>query len=987
MSLVNINIIRCPTRAILFSDLHYSHKTKDTCFKVLRFIHDQARKNGAVVYFLGDFWDHVYRRGTLPVDLLNEVVRFFKTEWLVALVMIPGNHDQFDADGKEHGLEMFKNIDRITVYDTPTFEKNQIFIPYTKDNQLIKDIMVEGVEKGGKMVFAHLDVIGAQMNNTKVSTRGCSKDIFTIPTYSGHYHKPSKHGNVSYIGSPYQIHLGEAGDKKTLKMVDYTTGELIEEIPIDFGIRHYKLGVMDDIPEDIKANDRLVITSHNFLAQNDARMNELRKKGVIVTIKEPVVKKESTRIKIAPNDDPSDAWNEYMKATYMYAPDRKPANSAWEWFKTLPQVKDVWNKRASLQTITSELTDVVFEEMTICNFGPFSGIHKVDFNTGVHLVTGKYLNNSDADSNGVGKSLYTAGAFLWVCTGKTDPRFGSKNSSSKWNQLTYDVISTGKTSAYVILNGKVNGKEFSLSRCMSCENNKKSHDLTFAVDGIGHNCNTISMTQKRIILNLFGSTEQDFNLYDFLTRTVVWSQRSVPCFLDLHDKTSRDELRKLVNIQFWWDIEIAFTRINIDVKQEKNSLKRKLESMVESIESLKTSVEYNKRKRDEDFKEALENIKTSEMELKRVQDELDKLPDFSKNSCLTPYMNCKREYDEMQKLIDTLKHIISNVDECYQLPKEIQEERCRREASNALIQSTIDSMKKGTCDVCHSTVTDDQYNTRMEELQKQIRPLYDVDIDEMKREYLKTAQDKLKNELYDIVEVKEDLKWFEHDKNQYTKWLELKEDKVRLKTYLDGIPDKTAPKVISDANVQIVTDMLEKKESELKGMKDIHVKILTNYAKCVSLERHLHRHGITSYILDNVSNRLEFMVNELLGSNYFEIERSSSDRIVKKFKGSSMSLMSGGEHQKLKIATFLAYRKLIQEQCNWKCNLVIFDEPDTYVDASGLKAMMNMIKTESKDMCTMVISHSSSMHRDMDLFDNHIEIERDQNGSRKRKRI
>ena len=93
--------------------------------------------------------------------------------------------------------------------------------------------------------------------------------------------------------------------------------------------------------------------------------------------------------------------------------------------------------------------------------------------------------------------------------------------------------------------------------------------------------------------------------------------------------------------------------------------------------------------------------------------------------------------------------------------------------------------------------------------------------------------------------------------------------------------------------------------------------------------------------------------------------------------------MSGGEYQKLKIATFLAYRKLIQEQSNWKCNLVIFDEPDTYVDASGLKAMMNMIKTESKDMCTMVVSHSNSMHRDMDLFDNHIEIERDHTGSRK----
>lgn len=982
-----VNIIRSPTRAILFSDLHYSHKTKDTCFKVLRFIHELARKKSAVVYFLGDFWDHVYRRGTLPVDLLNEVVRFFKTEWFVSLVMIPGNHDQFDAEGKEHGLEMFKNIKRITVYDTPAIDKNQVFIPYTNDTQLIKELLLEAVEKDAKMVFTHLDVIGAQMNNTKVSTKGCSKDIFTIPTYSGHYHKPSKHGNVTYIGSPYQIHLGEAGDKKTLKMVDYTTGELIEEIPIEFGIRHYKLGTMDDIPEDIKTNDRLVISSDNFLAQSDSVMDELRKKGVVVTIKEPVVKKESTRIKISPTDDPSDAWNEYINTKYMYPPDRKPANSAWEWFKSLPQVKDLWNKRASLQTITSELTDVVFEEMTICNFGPFSGTHKVDFNTGVHLVTGRYLNNSDADSNGVGKSLYTAGAFLWVCTGKTDPRFGAKSSSSKWNQLTYDVISAGKTSTYVILNGKVNGKEFSLSRCMSCENNKKSHDLTFAVDGIGHNCNTISMTQKRIILNLFGTTEKDFDLYDFLTRTVVWSQRSVPGFLDLHDKTSRDELRKLVNIQFWWDIEDTFRRIHSDVKKDKSKLLSWINECEEQIESLKASIESSKVIRDEEFNNELKNIKTSETELKQVQDELDKLPDFSNDSYLTEYTECKRKYDECEKLMDTLEHIVSNVDECFCPPKEIEEERCRREASNALIQSTIDSMKKGTCDVCHSTVTDDQYNARIKELKKQIKPLYDVDIDEMKLEYLKSVEDQRIKSMEKHTHLVNELKAKEETKKQYTKWLKLKEEKVRLKMYLDGIEDKNSPKVVHDVIIQADQKRLEKKQDELLTLKDRNNNKMAEYIKCDSLEPHLHKHGITSYILDNVSNRLEFMVNELLGANYFEIERSSTDRIVKKFKGSNMSLMSGGEHQKLKIATFLAYRKLIQEQSNWKCNLVIFDEPDTYVDASGLKAMMNMIKTESKDMCTMVISHSNSMHRDMDLFDNHIEIERDHNGSRKRKRI
>ena len=42
--MINVTF-HCPTRALLFSDLHYSYKTKDTCFEVLRFINKYAQEN------------------------------------------------------------------------------------------------------------------------------------------------------------------------------------------------------------------------------------------------------------------------------------------------------------------------------------------------------------------------------------------------------------------------------------------------------------------------------------------------------------------------------------------------------------------------------------------------------------------------------------------------------------------------------------------------------------------------------------------------------------------------------------------------------------------------------------------------------------------------------------------------------------------------------------------------------------------------------
>ena len=93
---------------LLFSDLHLSPKTFDTCMKVLRKVHSEAQTRNVPIGFLGDFFDHVYNKGTLPVDILNELLRFFADEWRVPMTMIPGNHDYFDASETEHGLTPFK---------------------------------------------------------------------------------------------------------------------------------------------------------------------------------------------------------------------------------------------------------------------------------------------------------------------------------------------------------------------------------------------------------------------------------------------------------------------------------------------------------------------------------------------------------------------------------------------------------------------------------------------------------------------------------------------------------------------------------------------------------------------------------------------------------------------------------------------------------------------------------------------------------------
>jgi hypothetical protein len=52
-------------------------------------------------------------------------------------------------------------------------------------------------------------VVGAQVNETFQSANGLDPSAFpaTMPTYTGHYHRPHvvEGTNIHYVGSPYQV--------------------------------------------------------------------------------------------------------------------------------------------------------------------------------------------------------------------------------------------------------------------------------------------------------------------------------------------------------------------------------------------------------------------------------------------------------------------------------------------------------------------------------------------------------------------------------------------------------------------------------------------------------------------------------------------------------------------------------------------------------------------------------------------------------------
>jgi len=953
-------------QCLLFSDLHYSHETREQCFQVLQFIHATAIQKGLRVLFLGDFWDHVYRRGTLPVDLLNEMIRFFKETWTVDTIMIPGNHDYFDSAENESGLEAFKDINNIRVYNDPQLLDGALFLPYRKDYEIIKKTIQETDKQRLKVIFGHLDTVGASMNNHRLSSRGCSKEDYPVPTYSGHYHTASSYGNITYIGSPYQVHLNEAGDEKSLCVVDCGDGSLVERIPIDVGRKQYK--VTHDVTDlsfllekPLKKGDRVVIeTVEGVHVGTLSRLQEL---GVVVD-----VKKFIPPCDVAPrlenvDDDPVELWKRYLHAVNQYAMldmsmKHLFSHDAVRTYK--PPLRDV--------------TKVTFDRMKIGNFGPFVGEHNIALEDGMTLITGSYHGKDGTDSNGVGKSLYTSGAFLWVCTGHTDPRFGANA------KVTNGIISYEKSSTFVILNGTVNGIEFTISRNMTLDGTKGTHTLMFHMNGADMGNNTTKLTQHQINRRVFGLREDSSpasTLYDYITRTTVWTQRNSPKFLDSSDVSSKNELAMIANIDYW---KTLHTYCKSEAKESQRNVDRwnvRIEECMNRVRRQNALIGTKKARIDEWHADNAREILRLEEELQAIV-----IPETAP---------VRIDVDALRQLVATKqksKKVLTNQRHTYRPPVEWMQEWCRREANNKLVQTQLKKVKADgdVCDVCLSKISPEQVQLRKKELAARIEPMDDLtaqrDKDEMewtqkKEEETKVQLDQLASDIADLSRRINDAEIANKDVVAYER------DRDRLaRLQQEQSHHQTAKCPFNVSDDLTMLDTLKKTCQDMEAQRATEVERQT---WTTTLCSHLGPCGIQSFLLESTSKHLVGLIHAITNDRSFKISVSAKEKLVKTFDGKALSALSGGEFQRLQIACFLAYRRLLQDTYGWSSNLLILDEPDTYVDASGVKAMMEMVRKHTD--VTLIVSHTNSMHRDMAMFDNHIELVRDAAGSRKRKRV
>jgi len=218
-------------KVAIFSDLHLGvHSNSSEWHKYAiewaNWFREECRDKGIKdLIFCGD-WHH--NRSEISVNTLQvsaDILDMFEEFNLIA---ITGNHDIYYKHRTDvNSLSIFKNRKNVTIleqYQTlEAFDKKLSFCPWNTPTKVI--------EKSG-VIFGHFEIETFKMNAFKVCEEGVRvKDLLKKSSLviSGHFHtrheKQFGAGTILYVGNPFQMDFGDAGNRKGYHILDLETLE------------------------------------------------------------------------------------------------------------------------------------------------------------------------------------------------------------------------------------------------------------------------------------------------------------------------------------------------------------------------------------------------------------------------------------------------------------------------------------------------------------------------------------------------------------------------------------------------------------------------------------------------------------------------------------------------------------------------------------------------------------------------------------------
>ena len=186
---------------------------------------DLNKRNIKDIIFCGD-WHH--NRSEISVNTLQVSANILDILQEFNIFAIPGNHDMYFKHRTDvTSLSIFKNRKNVNIFDSITavewFDKTITFCPWNTN--------VEDIPKCD-VIFGHFEIETFKVNSTKICEEGIKvKDLLSKSrlVFSGHFHtrheKVYSAGTILYVGNPFQMDFGDAGNSKGYHILDLDSME------------------------------------------------------------------------------------------------------------------------------------------------------------------------------------------------------------------------------------------------------------------------------------------------------------------------------------------------------------------------------------------------------------------------------------------------------------------------------------------------------------------------------------------------------------------------------------------------------------------------------------------------------------------------------------------------------------------------------------------------------------------------------------------
>ena len=205
------------------SDWHINYKGANSIFvKValdyIDFLEHYAVDNGIDnIFFLGDVFEK-----SSKIKHESFVPLFLKLHAMnkrgLKVYFILGNHDIYSIDN-DSIVETFSPIVTKVIKDLDMLHlggRDFTFLSYTKE--------AAKVPATGDILITHLAIADFEFDNDYHANEAIAlkRNLFKgfNKVFSGHFHKAQERDNIRFIGSPYQLNVGEMGQKKGFGVFD-----------------------------------------------------------------------------------------------------------------------------------------------------------------------------------------------------------------------------------------------------------------------------------------------------------------------------------------------------------------------------------------------------------------------------------------------------------------------------------------------------------------------------------------------------------------------------------------------------------------------------------------------------------------------------------------------------------------------------------------------------------------------------------------------